>query len=147
MFNKNKNIKVGRDININIEKNNLEQYNQQALIKKEKEANLILKKEAKRKFKATLIILTIAFIIFIFIYLITPFLVNNYVNKNNKIYNFLIKIVQDEKTMIILSGLASVVTIITPLSDLWKSNHIEKKQYEVLKTIKTILKEREYLKK
>lgn len=46
-----------------------------------------------------------------------------------------------------LGILASIATILNPITDLWKSNDIEKKQLELLRSIKTILKERQYLEK
>jgi len=147
MFNENKNIKVGRDININIEKSNLEKSDQQELIEKKKDANLILKKETNRKFKSTFNFFVFAVILFFIIYLLIPFLLNKYGNEENWMLSFITKITQNEKTILVLSGFASFMAILTPLNDLWKSNDIEKKQHEILKSINTILKEREYLKK
>jgi len=46
----------------------------------------------------------------------------------------------------LLSGFASFMAILNPIVNLWKTNETEKKQYEILKTISIILKEREYLK-
>ena len=147
MFDKNKNIKVGRDININVEKHNLEKSEKEELLEKKKDANLILKKETNRKFKSTLNYFIFALILFLTIYFAIPFLLNKYGNEDNVVLSFLLKITQDEKTILTLSGFASFLAIINPLHDLWKSNDIENKQYEMLKSINTILKEREYLKK
>jgi len=147
MFDKNKNIKVGRDININIEKNNFEKFDHEKLIEKKNDANLILKKENNRKLKKTLNFFIFALILFLIFYLLIPYLLDKYGSEENLVISFMSKITQDEKTILVLSGLASFITILTPLKDLWKSNDIENKQYEILKSINTILKEREYLNK
>lgn len=146
MFNQNRNIKVGRDININLKKNNLEHLNREGLLEKKKSSNLILKKETYLKLRKTLNYIVFSIIIFLIIYFVIPIILVKYTDENNKILTFLIKISQDKKAALILSTLAAIATIITPLSNLWKSNHIEIKQYEILKSINTILKEREYLK-
>ncbi|WBX72006.1 hypothetical protein [Tenacibaculum retecalamus] len=147
MFDKNKNVKVGRDININIEKNNIEKYEKKELLIKKTDANLILKKITNQKLKTTLNYLISALIIFILIYFLVPFLLNKYENEENVILDFVNRTIQDKNTGLTLSILASLITIITPLSNLWKSNDIEKKQYETLKLINIILKERNYLNK
>ena len=146
MFNQNRDIKVGRDININLEKNNLEHLNREGLLEKKKSSNLILKKETYLKLRKTFNYIIFSIIIFLIIYFVIPIILVKYTDENNKILTFIIKISQDKKAALILSTLAAIVTIITPLSNLWKSNHIEIKQYEILKSINTILKEREYLK-
>ena len=51
MFDKNRDIKVGRDINIQIEKNSLEKLENEKLKLKENDSNLILKKETIKKLK------------------------------------------------------------------------------------------------
>jgi hypothetical protein len=147
MFDKNRDIKVGRDINIQVEENNFEKLGSEKLTLKKNDSILILKKENTKKFKRTFRLFLFALILFLVLYLGLPFFLNKYGNEENFIVSFLSKLIQDDKTILVLSGLASFITILNPISDLWKSNDIEKKQYEILKSINTILKEREYLKK
>ncbi len=147
MFDNNRNIKVGRDINIQVDKRTFENLNDKELKQKKDDSNFILKKESEKKLRKTLNFLIFAILLFLTLYYGLPFVFSKYRNEDNLILNFLSKIIQNEKAILVLSGLASFVTILNPLSDLWKSNDIEKKQYEILKSINTILKERKYLKK
>ncbi|WP_438712038.1 hypothetical protein ACSTS3_06130 [Aquimarina muelleri] len=146
MFNKNKNISVGRDINIQMDKKNFENLNNDELTEKKNNSKLILNKENGIKIRKLLNWLIFAVILFFLLYIGIPYMLNNFGNEENILVTFFLKVFQDGKTSLMLSSLASFMAILSPISDLWKSNEIEKKQYEILKAIAVILKEREYLK-
>lgn len=146
MFNKNENIKVGRDFNVYIDKS-IENLNDAKLRQKKIDSNFILKKESRKRLKKTINLFIFAIVFFLILYFGLPFMLNRYGNEENIVVNFLTEITKDEKITLLLSGLALIMSILNPLHDLWKSNDIERRQYEILKSINTILKEREYLKK
>ncbi len=147
MFDNNRDVKVGRDINIQFNKRIFENLSNKELKQKENDSNFILKKERDEKLRKTLYFFIFAIILFLILYCGLPFVLNKNGNKENLIVNFLSKIIQDEKTILVLSGFSSFMAILNPLNNLWKTNDVEKKQYEILKSINTILKERKYLKK
>ncbi|MDO5655437.1 MAG: hypothetical protein Q4G27_04785 [Flavobacteriaceae bacterium] len=136
MFDKNKNINVGRDINIQSDKKSFENLSDEELNLKKSHAIYILKEETTIKFKRTGFLIVLAFVLFLIIYLGVPYLYSKYGNQEN----FVFKIFQNEESYKMLSIIASVMTIIYPISDLWKSNDIENKQNEILKAINTNLK-------
>lgn len=145
MFDKNKSIKVGRDINIQIDKKNFETLSNDELTQKRSNSKLILNKESGAKMRRSLNCFITWGLLFLLLYIGIPFFFENYGNENNLIVKFL-KLIYNEKTWGMLSGIASFLAILNPLNDVWKTNEIEKKQNQILKTINTILKEREYLK-
>ncbi|MEY8779785.1 hypothetical protein AB9K32_05120 [Allomuricauda sp. XS_ASV26] len=145
MFNKNKNINVGRDINIQINKKNFENLSTNELAESKNKSKLILNRESSSKLKKSVNWLIFGVLVFFLLYLGLPYLLSNYGNGENTIITFFSKLILDKKISLIISSLGSFMAILNPISDLWKTNEIEKKHYEILKTINIILKEREYL--
>lgn len=146
MFDKNKNIKVGRDININVENsNNLEVLDSSELRQLEKNADSILTQEFNSKFKSFLKKCLLGLILGILCYLIIPYLLSNPFGLKDSIWGIIFEKFQNKETISILSGFASFLTIVDPLIKLRENNDVEQKQYDLKKTIRTILKEREYL--
>ena len=145
MFDNNRDIKVGRDINIQIDKYNLENLNKQDLLKKEGVSKLILNKEFKMKLKQLFYSMVFGAILFILVYFGLSYLLDHLRVEENTISSQLLRVLRDKNIVLILSGLAAFKTIMEPLLSLGKKNDIEKKHSEILKTIRIILKEKEYL--
>lgn len=143
MFDKNKNIKVGRDINIQIDKSNYENLSNEELESLRSNALHISNEEFKNKLKSTGFLIVFAILLFAVLSLGIPYLYSNYGNDESFILNFF----QNEKSYRMICGLGSFMAIVSPFSNLWKPNDIENKQNEILKAVNTILKERKYLKK
>ncbi|WP_062054359.1 hypothetical protein [Aquimarina longa] len=147
MFDKNRNIKVGRDININ-SNNHLEQLNRSGLLEKKNECSIILEKEASAKWKTAFKYLFFSLVLFIILYFSLPILFG-FLAEQNK--DSILKGVFDkpipQNIQFIITTVLAIVPIFTPLTGLLDDNDTQKKQREILKKINILLKEKEYLNK
>ncbi len=146
MFDGNRDIIAGRDINIQ-SNHDLSMLATEELTLKVRDCFKIKGQENKKKFRRTLSFLTFIAFLFVVIYFSLPFFLN-YLTKNTT--GFLQKMIPKEidatlkfNFMISLTLLA----ILKPVSDIWATSSVERKQDEMIDEIRVILKEREYLNK
>lgn len=140
MFNNNHNIKVGRDININIDKSNIESYNNDEILEIRNNAKKVLEKEFKRKLNVFLKQAIIFLVVFIGIYIFFPFYI-----KNNP-DDFIVKMLNDEASFRLLCILGYLFTIITSINNfLFRDNEFQKSKRETIRKCDDIIREKKYL--
>jgi uncharacterized membrane protein (DUF485 family) len=148
MFDNNKNIKVGRDINLNYNSNFYEQKEIKELMTDKSSSKIILDQEFKLKLKKTIKNFIFVIVAFVILYFSLPLLFK-YLSQINesKLFSKLFEVEIDTKTQILFTAVIAIFPVFNRFFDLWKNNEVEKKHIDILKNIEIILKEREHLKK
>ncbi len=146
MFDGNRDINVGRDININSH-NDYSTWTDEELNQKKMDCHSIKNKESKKKFKRSINLLIFISVLFVAIYFSVPYLLDYLIQNSTGFINKMIPREIDPKLQLTLMVSLSLLAILRPITDIWSTTKIEKKQNEILSEINVILKERNYLKK
>ncbi|CAM1343842.1 hypothetical protein [Tenacibaculum amylolyticum] len=145
MFDNNKSIKVGRDINIYIEKQKLESLTNEELLKIDTDSKVVLNEKGKQKRKKLLKTILFNFILIALVLVALPFVLAKLKESDNFIIKILIGGILNKDLINGFTLLASLAAIGFPYKGYEKKSEIELKHREIRKVIKIILEERNYL--
>jgi hypothetical protein len=147
MFDNNRDIKVGRDINIGL-KDNLDSLSKPELLDKRSDCEIILKAEGRVKSKKAIRMFIFGIFLFIALFFLLPVLFRFLSQVQDlKLFKSLFEIEIDLKTQLLFTAVLAFMPVFRPILDLLNPNDIQKKQNELIRLINTIIKEKEYLNK